>query len=194
MQREHKYDIVVIGGSNGALEVVIKILESLPKKINYAIVIILHQSRQTESLLKKILQQHTAITVHEPLDKEPVEKGSIYVATPNYHLMIEQDKTFAYSYSELVNYSRPSIDVLFETAANVYRSALVVILLTGANADGSAGISTAKKLNAFTIAQEPATAISPYMPAAAINTGYIDKILSPEDIIKTLITINKHPS
>jgi two-component system chemotaxis response regulator CheB len=191
MSAGQKYELVALGGSNGALDVVTEILGGLPDKINYALVIVLHQSRQADSLLQKVLQVKTKLRVNEPLDKEPVEKGSVYIAIPNYHLMIEKDKTFAYSYSELVNYSRPSIDVFFETAASAYQSRMAAIILTGANADGASGIVHAKQSKALTIAQNPSSALSPFMPESAIKTGCVDMVLNISEIITTLTRFNE---
>jgi two-component system chemotaxis response regulator CheB len=113
----------------------------------------------------------------------------VYFAPPDYHLLIENDRSFSLSFDAPVNYSRPSIDVLFETAADVYKNRLLGIILTGANSDGSGGIKKISMMGGVTIAQSPETADYPEMPKAAINTGYVRYSKTPEEISQYLLAL-----
>src|SRR5689334_543929 len=114
--KKSKYDLVVIGGSSGGIEAILEIVEHLPPDFTVPIVIVMHQARSSKSSLAEVIQSRTKLKVSEPEDKEKLHARHVYVAPPNYHLMVEQEGTFSYTYSELENYSRPSIDVLFESA------------------------------------------------------------------------------
>lgn len=184
---ESKYDLILIGGSAGSLTNVIDILEELNDKFNLPIVIVLHQLKENTNLLKYVLSNKTRINITEPSDKEVIMKNSIYIAPTDYHLMIERDKSFSYSYDEPVNFSRPSIDILFETAAEAYRERLTGILLSGANSDGTEGLKKVKEYGGLTIVQDPATAEYSSMPESAIKNSKIDLILST-DGIKTFLS------
>jgi two-component system chemotaxis response regulator CheB len=177
-----QYDLIVVGGSSGSLITVLEILGNLKSSIDTSFVIVLHQLREKSALLRHILSSRTKIDTIEPVDKEPILKNKIYVAPPDYHLMIEENKIFSYSAEEPVNFSRPSIDVLFETAANVFKERTIGILLSGANSDGSVGLKKIKNIGGLTIVQDPKTAEYRYMPDAAINSMKVDHILSVEEI------------
>jgi len=173
-----EYDVILIGGSSGSLTATIEILENFKESFDKSVVIVLHQLKEKSDLLKDILSAKTKIKTKEPVDKELIKKNIIYIAPANYHLMIEKDKTFSYSIEEPINFSRPSIDVLFETAANVFKEKVVGILLSGANSDGSEGLQKIKNNGGLTIVQDPRSAEYPYMPNAAINNMEVDLILS----------------
>ena len=123
-----------------------------------------------------------SLAVKEAEDKEAIVNNTIYFAPANYHLMVEQDKTIALSTSERVQFSRPAIDILFETAAEAYLDGLVGIILTGANSDGTCGTQRIRQLNGFVIAQSPGTAEVNTMPLSAINQAGVDKILDLKEI------------
>lgn len=178
--------MIVLGGSSGGVEALLKIIPGLAPDFAIPIVIVMHQSRSSRSSLCEVLQARTKLKVREPEDKEKILSKHIYIAPPDYHLMIEEDRTFSYTFSELVNYSRPSIDVLFESAAEAYREKLVGVLITGSNADGAAGMQHIKNKGGLTIAEDPVTADSPVMPAAAIKASKIDFVLSINETIKKL--------
>jgi len=184
------YDLIVLGGSFGAVEALLKIIPNLSPDFSIPIAIVVHRARSSHSLLSKVLQWHTKLIVREPEDNEKILPKHIYVARPNYHLLIEQDKTFSNSYSEPVNYSRPSIDVLFDSAADVYREKLTGILLTGANADGASGMKHIKEKGGLTIVEDPTIAVSPVMPMAAIKISKLDFVQSITEIIKKLNSLN----
>lgn len=187
----YNYGLVVIGGSSGGMQAVMKILAGLDPLFTIPVVIVLHQFKNSKSRLISILQSKTKIPVKEPLDKEKIEPSTIYVAPPDYHLMIEADKSFAYSYSETINYSRPSIDVLFETAGHVYKNNLAAILLTGANDDGAKGIKYIGMAGGLTLIEDPASAEMPMIPKAALELFKPDKILHLNTIATEINQLNK---
>lgn len=188
-EQQKQYELIVIGGSSGGLEALLRILPGLARSFPIPIVIVLHQSRLAKSSLVHVLQSRCNMMVCEPEDKEQIEPGYIYIAPPNYHLLIEADRTFSYENSELVNYSRPAIDVLFETAAEVYEDKLIGVLLTGSNADGANGIKQIKEHGGMTIVQNPDGANSPFMPGAAIQRSKVDQILNLDEIAEKLINL-----
>ncbi|MFC5271196.1 chemotaxis protein CheB [Adhaeribacter terreus] len=186
-----KYEAIVIGTSAGGLLALTTLLEALPADFPLPIIVVQHRSKDERNLLEELLSQKCKIAIKQADEKEKIEKGVVYFAPPDYHLLIERDQTFSLSYDTKVNYSRPAIDILFETAAFVYKQHLLAIILTGANADGANGIKTIRKTGGTTIAQNPASAQFPAMPQAAIDTGCIDKILELTEIKDLLIGLGK---
>lgn len=168
------FDIVVMGCSAGGLSALEAILSRLKNPIETPIVIVQHLSPDSGDSILKLLNKYSDVEVYEPTDKELVEGGKIYLAPPDYHLMIESDRTFCLNMGPKENYSRPSIDVLFETAAEVYQDRCLAILLTGANRDGARGMAVIKDFNGVTIAQDPLEAQVPIMPKSAIKAGVVD--------------------
>lgn len=185
------YEAIVIGVSAGGLTALTRILGVLPANYHVPIVVVQHRSRDERTLLEEILQTKCKINIRQAEEKEPILSGAVYFAPPDYHLLIEENKTFSLTYDQPENYSRPSIDVLFETAAIVFGSKLAGIILTGANADGSSGIKMISRNGGTTIAQDPATAEYPEMPQSAIKTGYIQKIMDLDAIGKFLLELKK---
>lgn len=188
------YEAVVIGTSAGGLFALSTILEALPAHFPLPIMVVQHRSKDEKSLLEELLAQKCKIGVRQAEEKEKIQPGMVYFAPPDYHLLIERNRTFSLTSDARVNYSRPSIDVLFETAAMVYRDKLLAFILTGANHDGAAGIVRIRQLGGTTCAQNPQTARYPMMPQAAIDTGSVQQILELEQIPQLLlqITKNKH--
>ncbi|RZJ24946.1 MAG: chemotaxis protein CheB [Flavobacterium sp.] len=176
------FKAVVIGGSAGSIEVLLKLLPALSSPLPLAIIIVLHRKNSTDSSLADLLSSKTKIRVQEVEDKDPVIAGTIYLAPADYHLLIEREEVFSLDDSEKVNYSRPSLDVTFESAADVYGSSLVGILLSGANADGTAGLNFIKKRGGVLIAQKPETAQSEFMPQHAILNAPIDQVLGVDEM------------
>jgi two-component system chemotaxis response regulator CheB len=177
------YSMIVIGGSAGSLEVLMQLLPALPRNMTASIIIILHR-KNDDSLLARLLKGKTSLPVTEAEDKELIQKGTIYIAPPDYHLLVEKDKSFSLDYSEKINYSRPSIDVTFETAAEAYGPALAAVLLSGANADGASGMMHVQQAGGFTVAQDAAEAIVEYMPSSAIKAGAVNKIMKLDEMKK----------
>lgn len=174
---------IIIGGSAGSLEVLMTVLPRIHKPLNLAIVIVVHRKQGTDSILTQLLQSRTEIPILDIEEKQPISSGSIYIAPSDYHLLIEKDFTFSLDYSEKVNYSRPAIDVTFQTAADAYKKNLACILLSGSNADGVNGLIVAKRVGAQVAVQDPATAQVAYMPAQAILKAGISHVLNASGIV-----------
>ncbi|RZJ60963.1 MAG: chemotaxis protein CheB [Flavobacterium sp.] len=175
--------VLIIGGSAGSLEVLIKILPRINKIPDFAFVIVVHRKSGEDTTLEELLSIKSVIPVAEVEDKVPLVPGYIYVAPSGYHLLFEKDNTLSLDASEKINYSRPSIDVAFESAADAYGSAVTGILLSGANADGTSGLLAIRKAGGITAVQNPASAEMPFMPQHAIDAGQPDYILKAEDIV-----------
>jgi two-component system chemotaxis response regulator CheB len=187
-----QYEAVVIGVSAGGLMALSGILKALPGNYPLPLIVIQHRSKDERTLLEEILQAKCAISIRQADEKEKVEGGNVYFAPPDYHLLIERDRTFSLTCDEPVNFSRPSIDLLFETASEVYEEKLVGVILTGANSDGAAGIRAVKERGGLTIAQDPATSLFPDMPRAAIETGSVQHILTAPAIKELLLDLAKN--
>ena len=175
-----KCDALIIGGSAGSLDVLLKVLPQLSPDLSFPIIIVIHRKHGAESLLPELLSGRTALKVKEIDEKEPLTAGTIYIAPSDYHTLIEQDHTFSLDYSEKINYSRPAIDATFQTAAEVYQDKLVCILLSGSNSDGTDGLKNVKMWGGITVIQDPASAQVAYMPEQASLHVKIDYILSIE--------------
>jgi len=175
--------VVMIGGSAGSLDVLLYILPKLRPDLAVVIVIVLHRKTNVESPLINLLQTKTTLPVSEAEEKEPLVPGHIYLAPADYHLLLERNKTFSLDYSEKVHFSRPSIDVSFETAADVFSGNVTGILLSGANADGVEGLRRISERGGDVIIQEPSTADVAFMPAEAIRSGIAAKVFTPEQMM-----------
>jgi len=177
-----RYDVIAIGASWGGLQAVGTVLEGIPAEVDQPIVVAQHRSAESaRGVLESLLQRHSGRPVVEPGDKEPLEPAHVYVAPADYHLLVE-DGRFALSVDARVQFARPSIDVLFESVAEGYRDRAVGIVLTGANADGAAGLAAIKRNGGVAIVQDPATATRKAMPEAAIAASVADAVLPLEEI------------
>jgi two-component system chemotaxis response regulator CheB len=185
------YEAIVIGVSSGGMSAMKIMFSLLPKDFSTPIIIVQHISAHSDNQWIKLLNEKSNLYLKEADEKEKIENRKVYIAPANYHLMIEMDKTFSLTIDERVNFARPSIDVLFESAAEAYKNKLIGVILTGSNADGTAGLKKIKEYGGLTIAQDPKTAESAYMPASAIAAVQMDYILSLEEIMKLLIKIDK---
>ena len=179
-----------MGTSAGGLQALSTIMEALPENFPMPIVVVQHRSKDERTLLEEILQTKSKMKIKQADEKEKIENGTVYFAPPDYHLLIERDRTFSLSSDERVNWSRPSIDVLFESAAGVYKNKLVAIILTGANSDGAMGIKKVREFGGTTLAQQPETAQHPEMPNAAIETNCVGHIFTLEKIKDFLLALN----
>ncbi|KIO76166.1 chemotaxis protein CheB [Pedobacter lusitanus] len=177
-----KCEALIIGGSAGSLDVLLKVLPALDSTLSFPIIIVVHRKYGADSLLPELLSGRTSLIVKEIDEKEPILAGTVYVAPSDYHTLIEKDKSFSLDYSEKINYSRPAIDVTFQTAAEVYKTKLVCLLLSGSNSDGVNGLISAKAWGGITAIQDPATAQVSYMPQQASIHAKIDYILRIEDM------------
>lgn len=185
------YEAIVIGVSSGGMNAMKVMFSLLPKDFNTPIIIVQHLSPRSDNQWIKLLNDKFNLPIKEADEKEKIEPGTVYISPSNYHLMIEKNKTFSLNIAERVNFARPSIDVLFESAAEAYRNKLIGVVLTGANNDGTKGIKRIKECGGLAIVQNPETAESPYMPASAIAAIEPDYILPLEEITELLITIDK---
>lgn len=175
-------EAIVVGGSAGALDALSAILPVLPHGFRIPIALVLHLPPSKPNYTPGLLRDKCVLDVREADDKEPILPGAIYLAPPDYHLFIEKQRCFSLSVDEPVHFSRPAIDVLFESAADAFGSALVGILLSGANEDGARGLARIKNAGGTAIVQTPATASSPNMPDAGIRLAGGDYVLSPGEI------------
>lgn len=174
--------VLVIGGSAGSIEVILNLLSGLRSDLHFSIIIVLHRKSSSDHALIDLFNSRCILEVLEANEKEKILAGHIYVAPANYHLLIESDFTFSLDASEKIEYSRPSIDVTFQSAADVYGSSMAALLLSGANSDGSEGIASVSKAGGLTLVQNPANAEVASMPKAAISKTSVDYILDSKDI------------
>ena len=164
-----RYDLVVVGASWGGLAALQAILRVLPGDFAAPMVVTQHRSaRSDDTVLPMLLDANTPLTVHDAEDKDTLERGTVLIAPPDYHLLVEQG-TVALSCDEPVAFSRPSIDVCFESAAEAYGERVAGVVLTGANADGAAGLAMIRRRGGLALIQDPATAERPEMPQAALD-------------------------
>lgn len=182
------YELVAIGTSLGGLHALETLLSGLPKQFPLAVAIVQHRYRESGDTLSRLLQNYSALPVREPEDKEAIAPGTVYLAPADYHLLVEPGN-FALSTEAPVTYARPSIDVLFESAADAYAERTIGVILTGANHDGVQGLAVIKAHAGLTIAQEPKTAECPIMPAAAIAAVTVDWILPLPEIAPLLVNL-----
>ncbi len=180
------YKAVVMGGSAGSFQGITKILSQLPKGFPLPIIMCLHRLKHVRNGFVEALSIKSVYQVTEPNDKEPVKKGGVYLAPSNYHLSVELGNIFALSTEEMVNNSRPAIDITLSTAAYSYRDKLVGILLSGANRDGGLGMKHIKDKGGLTIVQEPTECMIDTMPKAALAITPIDYVLKVDQIVEFL--------
>lgn len=185
-----RYRIVVIGGSAGSFPVVSRLLELLPPNYRLPLALVLHRLKEKREGFKEALEIKSVLPVAEPEDKAPITPGVAHVAPANYHLLVEPPDRFALATTELVQYSRPSIDVLFESAADVFGPAAVGILLSGANRDGAQGLWRLRQKGALTLVQDPGEAGIPTMPEAAIQAGAAEYVLTTAALADVLKALN----
>lgn len=187
-------EAVVIGGSAGSLDVILKTLPSLTAKLTFPVIVILHRKSSFDSNLSTLFAGKTSLRVKEAEEKEELLAGTIYLAPADYHLLVEKDGSLSVDYSEKVNYSRPSIDVTFETAAEAFRENTVGILLSGANADGALGLKAIHSKGGITAVQNPETSEIAYMPNQALALGTVDYILNNDEIAYFINKLSEYRS
>lgn len=179
----NNYKAVVIGGSAGSFQGIVKILSQLPKGFPLPIIMALHRLKHVRNGFVEALSIKSVIQVVEPYDKEPIKKGCVYLAPSNYHLSVELGNHFALSTEDMINNSRPAIDITLATAAYAYREKLIGILLSGANKDGGLGMRHIKERGGLTIVQQPAECMIDTMPKAALAATPIDHVLRVDEIV-----------
>lgn len=181
-----RYDLVVMGTSTGGLHALTRLLSALPASFPLPIAIVQHRSRDSDERLAALLSGASTIPVVEAEDKEPLRSPGVYLGPPDYHLLVESDWV-ALSTEEPVAYSRPSIDVLFESAAYSHGSGVIGVLLTGANQDGTRGLQRIKEHGGYVIIQNPDSAESAFMPKHAVKNLLPDRVLNLEQIAAELV-------
>ncbi len=186
-----RIEAIVIGASAGGIKALMLLLGKLPAHFRVPIIIVLHMPDTRESRLAEVFQHHTAMTVIMAEDKFRIKPGTIYFASPGYHLSIETDRSFSLSCEDPVHYSRPSIDFLMSSAANAYGASLAGILLTGANQDGAEGMACIQNCGGVTIVQDPAEAEMAFMPQAALDLFIPDFIMPLEQIQRLIFRLEK---
>ncbi len=189
--QRRRIEAEVIGGSSGGFVALQEVLATLPADFVLPIMVVLHRGPSSNELLVNLLDMDCKLSVKEAAEKEPIEPGYVYVAPANYHLLVEQERIFSLSVDAKVSYSRPSIDILFDSAADAYRSSLVGILLSGATHDGARGMRRIKERGGLNIAQDPASAQMDTMPRAAIQAQVVDKIFAVIEIAAFLINVHQ---
>ena len=185
-----RVDAVVIGASAGGVEALLVLLPVLPKRLAAPVVVVVHLPRDRPSLLVKVFAERCVVPVREVDDKQPVEPGTVYFAPPDYHVLIDAGPSLALSADEAVHYSRPSIDVLFDSAADVYRNRLAGLILSGANSDGADGLAAIERVGGVTIVQDPQSALASAMPSAALRRVAADHVLNLDGIAAMLRTLD----
>ena len=181
-----RIEAIVIGASAGGVEALGLILPRLPAKFRPSLLIVLHLPRERPSLLVEIYEKRCALPIREADDKEPIEPGTVYFAPPDYHMLVERNRQIALSTEEPVHFSRPSVDVLFESAADVFGSRLLGVILTGANEDGAAGLHAIHRAGGVTVVQQPDSAKVPLMVVSALQRNPADFVLSLPKIAELL--------
>jgi two-component system chemotaxis response regulator CheB len=183
------YEAIVIGASAGGMHAIRDLLTKLPEDFQFPILIVQHISPTSDNYLVEFLDKTCKLSVKEADEKEQLKKGFVYLSPPNYHLLVEEDFTISLSADEKVNYSRPSIDVLFYSASDTYKDRLIGIILTGANDDGARGLKEISNNGGLCIVQDPLDAETPAMPQAAIkmaNPKHIENIVEISKILCNL--------
>ena len=189
MKLAERVDAVVIGASAGGIQALSVVLPALPAATRASLFIVLHLPRDKPSVLAEIFARWCALPVREAEDKEPVAPGTVYVAPANYHLLIDRGPQLSLSADDPVHHSRPSIDVLFESAAEIYGERLLGMILSGANEDGAQGLAAIKDAGGLTLVQKPDTALAPLMALSALALRPADWVLPLEEIGALLHTL-----
>lgn len=176
-RREGLNGVVVLGCSAGGFKAVTTVLSALSANFPLPVLLVQHLHPDDDGLFAGHLSLASPLPVSEPFDKEEIRPGHVYVAPANYHMLVEHGGTVALSTDEKVHWSRPSIDVLFESAAHAFGRTVIAVIMTGASEDGSQGIRTIKSQRGFIIAEDPITAEFPFMPRSAVATGCVNEVL-----------------
>lgn len=180
-----RYELLVIGGSAGSLQVILSLLATSGKDFDFPIpvLVVLHRNGIFESSLEELLSVRTGLTIKEVEEKENLKPGIVYICPADYHVLLEQDHSFSLDYSERVHFSRPSIDVTFRSASDVYGPGLIGLVLSGGNADGADGLAYIRERGGLAIVQDPLTADVPYMPQQAISRMQPDFIVPADELL-----------
>lgn len=184
IQRWRNTELLLLGGSAGSFKPIYHCVKLFPKNLNKTVIIIIHRKKNFFSEIEKLFTDSSRMLIREVSDKDVINKKTIYLAPANYHTLIEKDKSFSLDVSEDVWYSRPSIDVAFESASEIYKDRCAAVLFSGANQDGAGGLLKLRNNGALTIVQDPAEAEMPEMPNAAVAINAAEYILRTKDIFE----------
>jgi two-component system chemotaxis response regulator CheB len=184
--RWHNSEILLLGGSAGSFKLLFHIVKILPLSLDKVVIIIMHRKRNFQSSIEKLFAENSSMPIREISDKDKINKNTIYIAPANYHVLIEKDYSFALDVSEALWYSKPSIDITFESAAEIFNDRCTAILFSGANEDGAQGLLKLKNAGSLTIAQHPDDAEMPEMPKKAISINATDYVLKSNEIFVLL--------
>ena len=186
-----RIEAIVVGASAGGVEALMKLLGPLRQGFVLPIIIVLHLPEERRSHLAEVFARRLLLPVEEATDKQDIQAGTVYFATPGYHLSVEQDRSLSLSLEDRLHHSRPSIDYLFESAADVYGPKLAAVLLTGANQDGARGLAQVKRSGGLTIVQDPDDAQIATMPLAALKIQQPDHVLPIHGIGRLLVELEQ---
>jgi len=186
ISRYKSSDILLLGGSAGSFKLMFRAVKSFPVKLNKAVIVVIHRKKNFSSEIEKLFSDNSRILMREIKDKDNIDNNVVYIAPANYHTLIETGKYFSLDVSEAVWFSKPSIDVTFESAANAYGYRCTAILFSGANQDGAQGLLQLRNSGALTIVQHPSDAEMPEMPNSAIENDAAEYILHDSEIFELL--------
>jgi two-component system chemotaxis response regulator CheB len=186
VERWQRSEILLMGGSAGSFKLIFSIIKNFSPDLGKTVIIVMHRKKNFFSEIEKLFADHSRMLFREIGDKDKIRNNTIYIAPANYHALIEKEKYFGLDVSEAVWYSKPSIDVTFESAAEVYKGHCTAILFSGANQDGAEGLLKLRNKGSLTIVQSPKDAEMPQMPEAAINIGAAEFILNTNQILELL--------
>jgi two-component system chemotaxis response regulator CheB len=189
-QRWAKSRILLLGGSAGSFKLLFRLVKLLPENLNKTVIIIIHRKKNFFSEIEKLFAENSRMLLREISDKEPIKSNMIYIAPANYHSLVENEGFFSLDVSDAVWYSKPSIDVTFESVAEVYKDSVTAVLFSGANQDGAEGLLKLRRKGALTIAQHPEDAEMAEMPQAAIDIHAAEYILRTTEIFELLEDTN----
>ncbi|WP_085583252.1 MULTISPECIES: chemotaxis protein CheB [unclassified Pseudomonas] len=186
-----RIEAIAVGASAGGVEALLTLLAPLRQGFRLPIIVVLHLPEERRSQLAEVFARRMSLPAVEAIDKQQIAPGTVYFATPGYHLSVEQDRSLSLSLEDRVHHSRPSIDYLFESAADVYGAALAAVLLTGANHDGAQGLAQVKRHGGLTVVQDPQEAHVATMPLAALSLHQPDHILPLHGISRLLVELER---
>ncbi|MFA6248881.1 MAG: chemotaxis protein CheB [Mucilaginibacter sp.] len=189
-QRWANSRILLLGGSAGSFKLLFRLVKLLPQNLNKTVIIIIHRKKNFFSEIEKLFAENSRMLLREISDKEPVMNNTIYIAPANYHSLVENEGFFSLDVSDAVWYSKPSIDVTFESVAEVYKEQVTAVLFSGANQDGAEGLLKLRQKGALTIAQHPEDAEMTEMPQAAIDIHAAEYVLRTTEIFELLEDTN----
>jgi len=188
IERWHNAEILLLGGSAGSFKLIFQLVRGFSSGLNKTVIIVIHRKKNFFSEIEKLFSENIRMLFREISDKDQINKNAVYIAPANYHTLIEKDGYFSLDVSEAIWYSKPSIDVTFESAAEIYKDKCMAILFSGANQDGAEGLLKLRNKGSLTIAQHPDDAEMPVMPQSAININAAEYVLRTKEILELLKT------